>query len=274
MELKNVLVCSIQEKFRAHMSDKLILGGNPPHYHTNWLLYLLMDGEFEFCIEEKRYTVKSGDLLLIPPRIICHRICPELIAVSRGVVYFDASFLDPSMAEIIIPMNEYLVDVNGSLDEVKSLFNKLVREGEQPDEFSGGNIRGYISELISIFFRMQRKGADIHKKSSPTFVEASISFIKNNYTSHITLVDAAKYVSVSSKYLSRTFKKEIGINFKEYLNLYRLKQSERMILEQPEKSILEIAYDNGFEDSNYFSACFKKQYGVTPSVFKKTKNPQ
>ena len=74
--------------------------------------------------------------------------------------------------------------------------------------------------------------------------------------------------AVSAEHLSRTFKKETGFGFSEYLTLVRLQKAEYMLRNEPGRSVCEIAYACGFNDSNYFSAKFKQTYGKAPSKFK------
>ena len=70
--------------------------------------------------------------------------------------------------------------------------------------------------------------------------------------------------AVSSEHLSRIFKKEIGVGFNEYINSLRLRQAEFMLRNEDGKSVSEVAFACGFNDSNYFSYRFKKAYGVSP----------
>ena len=54
----------------------------------------------------------------------------------------------------------------------------------------------------------------------------------------------------------------------EYLRLARLKKAAELLL-STDDNVSEIAYKVGFNDPFYFSRCFKAQFGVTPSVYKK-----
>jgi len=87
----------------------------------------------------------------------------------------------------------------------------------------------------------------------------------------MTLTDMAKYLSVSPEHLSRTFKKETGFGFNEYVNLVRLQKAYVMLKHENGKSVSEVAYSCGFNDSNYFSVIFKKMYGEKPSDVRKYK---
>ena len=94
-------------------------------------------------------------------------------------------------------------------------------------------------------------------------------YLKKNFTSKISLSVTAKLFSVSPEHLSRIFKKETGIGFNEFITLLRLQRAEAMLKNENGKTISEIAYATGFNDSNYFSDKFKKAYGVVPSEIKK-----
>ena len=61
-----------------------------------------------------------------------------------------------------------------------------------------------------------------------------------------------------------------GIGFKEYLNNVRINQSEKLLLETS-KSITEIAFECGYENSNYYGDAFKHRNGISPSTFRRIK---
>jgi AraC family L-rhamnose operon regulatory protein RhaS len=53
----------------------------------------------------------------------------------------------------------------------------------------------------------------------------------------------------------------------EYLKQCRLEQAARQLLEQPGRSITEISYANGFNSSQYFSTCFRRQFKMSPTEY-------
>ena len=83
-------------------------------------------------------------------------------------------------------------------------------------------------------------------------------------TSDLTLPNVAKHFFISPEHLSRMLKKETGFGFSEYLNLLRLQYAETLLQQSGNLSISEISEQCGFNDSNYFSVKFKKQYGISP----------
>jgi transcriptional regulator GlxA family with amidase domain len=87
----------------------------------------------------------------------------------------------------------------------------------------------------------------------------------------ITLPMLAAMHGVTPGHLSRTFKRETGYGISEYLTLVRLRKAEFMLKNEPGKSVNEVAFACGFNDSNYFSFKFKKAYGVPPLKVKNKK---
>ena len=100
------------------------------------------------------------------------------------------------------------------------------------------------------------------------FIEETVKFLQKNYMTEINLSDVARMHSMSPEHLSRTFKRETGFGFSEYITLVRLQRAEYLLKNEPGKSVCEVAYAAGFNDSNYFSDKFKRFYGVAPSKFK------
>ena len=56
----------------------------------------------------------------------------------------------------------------------------------------------------------------------------------------------------------------------EFLREMRIKKAAQLILAD-EGNMAQIAYQVGFNDSHYFSKCFKQVYGVTPTEYKSGK---
>jgi len=98
-------------------------------------------------------------------------------------------------------------------------------------------------------------------------VGPAIRFIKNNLDKNIKLSQAASLCNMSISHFSKVFKKEVGKNFKEYLNTKKIDKA-KYLLEESNSPINCIAYSLGFEDTSYFTKTFKKYVSVTPKKYK------
>ncbi|MGG5329311.1 helix-turn-helix domain-containing protein [Enterococcus sp. AZ163] len=98
-------------------------------------------------------------------------------------------------------------------------------------------------------------------------IQQVLTTIHLNYMKPLTLQQIAEETFLSYHYLSRKFKEEVGVSFKEYLTTYRLKKSATA-LRISEQSILKIALENGFTNSKAFHLAFKNYYGITPNDYR------
>lgn len=69
--------------------------------------------------------------------------------------------------------------------------------------------------------------------------------------------------------LSEIINEKMGMKFRDLLNAYRIREAQRLLVEEPDKSIIEIAFDVGFNSKSSFHAVFIKETGVTPMQFRK-----
>ncbi len=61
----------------------------------------------------------------------------------------------------------------------------------------------------------------------------------------------------------------VNISPMEYLNHCRLKKAANSLKTDFDKTITEIAFENGFNSSEYFATCFRQQFHCNPRDFRK-----
>ncbi|RAP76075.1 helix-turn-helix domain-containing protein [Paenibacillus montanisoli] len=106
------------------------------------------------------------------------------------------------------------------------------------------------------------------KKQLSKDIAHAVRFIQEHYGEDISLQQIAQHLELSPNYLSALFKKELNMNFSEYLNRLRLEKAKELLLGTNMKSY-EVAQQVGFSDDSYFSRAFKKHTGVRPNGFRK-----
>ena len=82
--------------------------------------------------------------------------------------------------------------------------------------------------------------------------------------------EAGGLFGYSDAYLSRMFQKYANVNFKTYLQDIRMTYAYRELLNS-DKTISQIAMDNGFSSSRAFTREFQKRYGILPSEVEREK---
>lgn len=98
--------------------------------------------------------------------------------------------------------------------------------------------------------------------------EEAKQYIMDHYSeSGLSVDDICNHLGVGATYFSSVFKKDTGCSFVSYLTKVRMDEAQRLLDTTDEKSYI-IAGMVGYDEPNYFSYVFKKQFGVSPSKYR------
>lgn len=244
------------------------------HYHEQTELYFLLSGECRYFIGNKIYQVSSGQIVIIPGGMI-HKTIYRTQKRNRMLISFKNNFID---FDIFLPSVDLskpaIFEFNSeSLAKVKNVFLKIEKEVKNIDKFSKDMCRCLCFELFSLITRegkdiTESKGQKNEPGSESAVIEKITKYITEQYYKHITLKDAAKSVNFSVGYLSKMFKKVTGMGFKEYLITVRILNAKEL-LKNTNMPVSRIAFDCGFNDSNYFSKMFSVYSDCSPLKYRK-----
>jgi|APTNR8051073442_1049403.scaffolds.fasta_scaffold00923_13 AraC-like DNA-binding protein len=81
--------------------------------------------------------------------------------------------------------------------------------------------------------------------------------------------DIASTLHLTVDQVYRKLKQKTSLTTEQYVLRYRLERAAALLL-QTDKTVSEITLDIGLKDLAYFSRAFKKQYGLSPLVFRQT----
>lgn len=129
-------------------------------------------------------------------------------------------------------------------------------------------IREIQEEAICGFTRTMAnlKRKQIYSKQ----VVLCIDYISENLHNNISVTELAEYVKLNETYLSKLFKREMGISITEYIREKKIDEAKGLLL-YSDKSSIEIATDLGFSSHSYFISVFKKTTGMTPREYRHVK---
>ena len=97
---------------------------------------------------------------------------------------------------------------------------------------------------------------------------AILRFMVTEYSNPDMSLDAAiAKLGVNRLKINEALKSEIGLTFNAYLNKIRLTEAARLLTENRDANISEVAYSVGYNSVSYFNRLFKSEYGCTPKVF-------
>lgn len=107
------------------------------------------------------------------------------------------------------------------------------------------------------------------EKSKKTSIVIEVQkYINRNYNKeNLSISEVANSIGVSQTYLTRVFKRELRMNFIDYLTNVRIKNAI-ILMRDPSLKLYEIAEMIGYSTEHYFSNVFKKQVGISPEDYK------
>lgn len=129
-----------------------------------------------------------------------------------------------------------------------------------------------LNELSDLHRKMtldytERMNKIINSKAVSKHVVECINYIYDHLHERITVEMLADYVGISESYLSRSFKKEIGLTIGDYISKKKTETARNMI-DYSDYSLAEISNILAFTSQSYFVKIFKQNEGMTPGQYK------
>lgn len=109
--------------------------------------------------------------------------------------------------------------------------------------------------------------AQVYESRSRALIKKALIYMDKHYKSALSYKDVAAELFISPSYFIALFKKETGYTFVDYLTMLRMEKAKAMLI-NTNMNITEIAYETGFNNSNYFSSLFKKTVGITAKEYR------
>lgn len=123
-----------------------------------------------------------------------------------------------------------------------------------------------LHHVMVLDFTEQMKGLrQLPETSKP--VKTAIDHIYLHLHGKITLEALAVKAGVSAGYLSKLFKKEIGVNVSDFIIELRIDEAQKL-LKYSDMPIVEIANYLAFASQSYFVHVFHKRIGITPRKYR------
>ena len=245
----------------------------PSHTHDIYELILMLEGRMEVCINNETFILEGDDLLLIN-RLELHsyrQASPDENCM-HVVCQIDISQLMNTGSSVmpVFLLNSAACPDEKRYNSLRSLIARLVAAQTLADQnaLSTGILYEILSELLLHFADTGSPRSFTQDNKYQKRRDALINYIAEHYRDNLTLNSVAEAFSLSVPYLSSFFKKQIGVNFTEYYNVFRLEHAinEMLLLDD---TIESIAHNNGFSDTRTFVRLFREKYKQLPSVYRK-----
>lgn len=163
--------------------------------------------------------------------------------------------------------DEPYVIAGSTLKRVETLLNRISEENEHPIEYSDPLVELLLCQLLIELWRGQPD-----EKNPQEEKDARLTKLLRHLNSHcdeeIDWEQLATRFEIPLRTLSRKITDLTGMSPNAYLLRLRLCRAMRM-LKETDKTVTEIAFACGFNDSNYFTSRFHREIGMTPLKYRR-----
>ena len=218
-------------------------------------------GLMHYPISEERKLINAAlsasvNTLDIFDAIVKDNTAPERMLTEKEFERFSSALISTVM-RIFQEMKE---DIDGDVNW------KDLMDNQKP--------AAAISELRNLLAGyVERKNRE-NSERYDYLVDEMKKYIQAHYSENIQLIDLSEEFNLSPKYCSEVFNRLSGENFKNYLNRFRINEAQRILDENPEIRITQLASEVGFSSSNSFIRVFDKYMGITPKQYAESRKKE
>ncbi len=242
---------------------------SPMHWHNFLELEIVVEGSGEQILNGKRKPLYRGIVSLL--RLTdYHQIEPEENLKILNIS-FDEKLISKDILVKICNTKSMHFDKLGD-----SGFNVLEKLGDlvvlecKSDKVNLNYVR---SLLDSIFIKLLDFNVTENESVDINSMQFVLQYLRSHFRDNPSLTEIAEVSGYNPEYLSVLFHKEIGIKFSNYLLNLKLNYAKSLLL-NTDSNIEYISYQCGFGSYAAFRRAFLREYGLTPSNFRKFKEAE
>jgi AraC-like DNA-binding protein/quercetin dioxygenase-like cupin family protein len=263
------------------------------HKHDEFEFHFIPRGKGRVIMVDQAYTLREGMFYLTGPGVMHYQEADAHEAMEELCLHVD-------IAERCVLGADKHHDAmdRWEIDEARDCVEKLRRLPHAPalDRFEAmphfleaykacsGNWPGLYTTIKQHVVQILLKAARAYEDGDPRpelpvrdmkmyRYKLALQYIRTNYAGALTIDNVAEKLNISSRQLQRIFKDVHGnLSFSGLLEQIRLEAVCKQLLES-DLSVEKIAMAEGFSNGNYLHAVFRKRFGMTPSAYRKAKQP-
>lgn len=260
----------VEKVYPLHASCCGITNPCPSYYikrspATTFVLEQVISGKGYVIVNNKKYTVSSGDTYLLKPTENCEYFADKLDPYKKIWVNFNGP-----LARELVSLYQLQDTVYKNVD-LSACFEKLFKLEEISTDLD--LIHFDLSATITQMLILLAKSKTSTKHVSQIAVTIKSS-LDNNITKPFSLEQLTKDLFVSKTELIRYFKNAYDITPYQYLLNLKINHA-KIMLENGNYSLLDIANHLSFSSPYHLSKIFKQKTGISPSEYKqKSKRKQ
>lgn len=254
------------------------------HWHEEMEFAKVLSGMLRYDIDQVRYEIKAGDILLISPDTLhsAHQVGEEAASTASMVFHLRLAGIeteDGCTQRYVQPIRDGTVRIPPVLspgepyyDQINACFEVMwaCRDGNLP--YRELQFKSQVFSLLQYVWQFSAGRAMEPPRRTLRLYEdklkLALAYIQEHYAEPITIAQLARICGFSQVHFMNIFKAAIGSTCIEYLVEYRLARAA-LDLQETDHSVTQVALDVGFQNTSYFNRAFKRQYAMTPTAYRR-----
>ena len=265
----------LRSDFEAFYYSDENLRAVAPHQHDFYELLFFLEGDVTYMIGETAHKLVSGDLLMIPCGIPHHPVFSGTARYRRVVLWLTADFVRslPQGGELAEALAlETTESTQGRLyrfrmtdsDPILECAMSIAEEFSYQRPFADTMTTLLVTRLLILISRMvpAADSSGSRDSASQQLAQEVVAFIDENLSLDLTLDFIADHFFISKFYLSRVFRRHMGITTHNYISQRRLFRARQLLYDgHPPSDVYRLC---GYSDYSVFYRAFRERYGVSP----------
>ena len=244
------------------------------HEHSAVEILLTLEGMVTYTIEDKIYQVRKGEILIVPPDTLHSLSMGE--GSSRYLFLFESDAImamrDLKAMASYFHKPFHLRDGSDAHVRIRELLLRA-REAYEKREMMWNTmcysciLRVYATLGQRYLSGIKPRTGDNMRNMDSEVINAVMTYINNHYREELSLEDVARFAGFSRYYFSRSFKRQTGYSFKDYLCQKRLQVAMDLLI-RTNRSMRDVAIESGFGSVATFNRVFREKKGCTPTQYR------
>ncbi len=229
------------------------------HYHNFYEVFLFVNGNVTYTVEQEKRTLEKGEVLIIKPGKFHNVEFGKTAPYERYVLKLPMAFIPPFLESKLANHGAFFKPQK----QVTKLFNRLdelynIYEGDELYFLYYGVAMEIIIQLCH--FDAELNDAD---NTAQNKIVPILQYIDNNTTRHVTLEELSENFHYSTSRISHEFYEYMKTPIMKYIRTKRMLAAHKLILQgmKPTK----VAEDMGFADYSTFYRSYLSVIGTPPS---------